>query len=259
MAHVTIMQIADWLLTKRYRLQEMVIMKMNNKLTVLWIIFVLGSFSHDYAPLPQCYFSKPKNVFNVFFVKVGWGWTFLLVGGYIIALLIKHRIDSMAIYAKHLGRLMVETVFWFCCTSLFEIVEGYTGYCIEKSNLLTKIECRKSGFLWSGFDISGHSFLLVFCILIINEELNRAKNFLTRSNTQAAMNNSNHVETEIINVFGLGIKEKVLDGVLEMFSIALMLLMLLWELMLFFTCAYFHTLIQKLFGFFWSWFILCLL
>ena len=241
-----LISISDWLIVKRNRLQDLVIMKTNFKLTVIWIIFVIGSFSHDYFPLPQCYFSRKKNIFNVFFVKIGWGWTFMLVSGYIITLLMKHRIDSKITYVKHIGRLLVETVFWFVCTSIFEIIESFSGYCIDKSEL-SKNACRNNGLLWSGFDISGHSFLLVFCILIINKELNRAKKFSTINNNQMT-NNQAHIEMEIICVFGLEVKEKVIDVVIELFSIALIMLMLLWEVMLFFTCAYFHNLIQKLVG-----------
>lgn len=241
------MTLGDWLVVRRNRLQDLVIMKTNNKLTVLWIIFVIGSFSHDYFPLPKWYFSKPKNILNQYFVKIGWGWTFLLVGGYLVALLIKNRIDSILIYAKHLGRLMVETGFWYLCTSSFEMIEDLTGQCLGNPEIKSKIACRKAAFPWDGFDISGHTFLLTFCVLIINEELSRAKKFMTRYHVQPS-NNQNHVETEIINVFGLGVKEKMLDAILEILSLALILLMLLWEVMLFFTCAYFHSLLQKLIG-----------
>ena len=72
-----------WLLSKRDQLNQLMIVRANSKVTLIWIIFVCGSFSHDYFPLPSCYFSKSSNILNQYFVKIGWAWTSLLVSVYI--------------------------------------------------------------------------------------------------------------------------------------------------------------------------------
>jgi hypothetical protein len=236
-----------WLLSKRDQLFHLMIVRANSKVTLIWIIFVLGSFSHDYFPLPSCYFSKSSNILNQYFVKIGWLWTSLLVSVYMFGVLLKHRIDSKTIYAKHLARLAVLTATWFVCTSLFEYIEALTGYCIGVSpdtEILTKKQCRAAGHLWSGFDISGHCFLLSFCILIINEELSRASSVVASEPAT-----TNHVGEEPIIVLGVWrVKEAVLLGCLQLLKCGLVVLMMLWKCMLLFTCLYFHDMLQKLLG-----------
>ena len=43
---------------------------------------------------------------------------------------------------------------WFCCTTLFEIIEHRSGIC-SVTKYLSKGSCAAKGFRWRGFDISG--------------------------------------------------------------------------------------------------------
>ncbi|KAM7436259.1 fat storage-inducing transmembrane protein 2 [Porites harrisoni] len=45
------------------------------KAAIYWLVILTGSFLHDFLPFPQSYLSNKRNVFNVYFVKLGWGWT----------------------------------------------------------------------------------------------------------------------------------------------------------------------------------------
>ena len=90
-------EIVLWISANRERLQNMFVMRRNIKFTLIWITFVIGSFFHDYLPLPASYFSKKGNIFNVYFVKKGWGWTFFLLFGYINSLLIKQKVYNLSL------------------------------------------------------------------------------------------------------------------------------------------------------------------
>lgn len=241
--------VIQWIVLNREHLQKMLVMRRNTKFTLIWITFVIGSFLHDYFPLPGSYFSNRKNFFNVYFVKKGWGWTLVLLSGYISSLLIKQKVNNWHTFYKHLSRLGVTTVLWFIFTTAFEIIENYTGACLGEANLLYKNVCIKKEFLWDGFDISGHCFLLAFCILIINEELNCSTNILTCNHNGVVHSTEPNRGKGIRVIFGIRIREEVFEQAIEWLGFILLLLMVLWEIMLFFTCLYFHTLSQKLLGF----------
>ena len=49
-----------------------------------YIIFVFfGSILGDVLPIPKTYFSRKDNLFNVYFVKLSWGWTMVFVGSFV--------------------------------------------------------------------------------------------------------------------------------------------------------------------------------
>lgn len=242
-------EFVEWVATNRQSLQTMLIMRKNTKFTLIWITFVIGSFLHDYFPLPASYFSNSKNFFNVYFVKKGWGWTVCLLSGYITSLLIKQKVNNWRTFYKHLSRLGVCTMLWFVFTKGFEIIENMTGTCVGGSELSSKQICHRNDFIWDGFDISGHCFLLTFCIMIINEELNCSTNIVTCNHNGVTQPAEPQRGKGVRYILGFPIREEVFENLIEGLSMMLILLMLLWEIMLFFTCLYFHTLSQKLLGF----------
>lgn len=237
-----------WLKNNRKRLQYVLVMQSNVKFTLVWMTFVIGSFSYDFVSLPQSYFSNRRNIFNVLFVKKGWGWTFFVLAGYLFCILLKKRVTNLKVFYQHFTRLFVLTIAWFLSTSIFDIVENYTGSCLGQE-VLDKLNCKENGFIWSGFDVSGHCFLLTFCILIINEELHSTNAYNLSSDDESQSNYTKEKELKSMkSVYGIDIEEKYIDHALEVLSVMLIVFMLLWEVMLFFTCAYFHTLLQKLCG-----------
>lgn len=243
-------EVAGWIATNRGFLQRLLVMKKSIKFTLLWVNFVIGSFVHDFIPFPQSYFSNRKNFFNSFFVKKGWGWTFLLLLAYISIVLIKQKIMSLKTVYKHLSRLIVTTFFWYVFTTMFDVIENWTGMCSGNSSFTTKKDCVKGDMIWDGFDISGHVFLLTFCIMIINEELN-CSDIVSNIHMNGRISSSEQNDPTIgeRNVFGVKIKEEIFEHLIEVLSLLLVLLMILWEMMLLFTCLYFHSLLQKLLGF----------
>ena len=236
----------DWLwcynfvFENRIRLQYLLIMNAKLKFTMLWCYFALGSFLHDYMPLPPSYFSLRKNLFNTVFVKKGWGWTSGLLCAFTLSLLLRKKQNSLVILWKHLIKLIILTLTWYILTSTFEVIESYTGRCVGGESLYLKETCRSNGYLWSGFDISGHCFLLTFCTMVINEELLNSMDSVLQLKSYELQKKH--------KVFGLNFSTMHLCWLVEVASGSLMLLMVLWEVMLFFTCVYFHTLLQKFLG-----------
>jgi hypothetical protein len=135
--------------------------------------------SHDPAFAPT-YFAKKKNIFNVWFVKKGWGWTTVAF----VAFLLMWPGFGKGLSVKRIRatlRYSVITLWWLFVTQWFFgpplIDRGFlfTGGQCEKlqdpgatedmSNAriyLTASACKRAGRKWTGgHDISGHVFLLI--------------------------------------------------------------------------------------------------
>lgn len=220
------------------QIQHLVLWMPQVKALIVWLIFVLGSFIHDFYPLPASYFSSRKNIFNVVFVKRGWGWTCGLLFLFICLDLVR-RESELQIIGKNLLRLFYGTCTWYLVTTSFEQIEHLTGHCDVDTLLASKTECSHAGYTWEGFDISGHCFLLTFCILLINDEIfTFASKSTTRSKSSEITYTKDHGQFH----------HTLLTAMLNLVSVFLTVLMILWEIMLFFTCSYFHTVHQKLIG-----------
>ncbi|RVE71156.1 hypothetical protein OJAV_G00071270 [Oryzias javanicus] len=204
---------------------------------VRWIVpwmFVLitsvGSILKELELVPETYFSSSKNVFNVYFVKLSWGWTLLLLTPF---LLLSHSSVSRGVssLAKRLLSLAVATAVWYVCTETFFYIEDATGSCFDsgapgpvKKDFSSKASCRRAGFHWDGFDISGHSFILAYSTLLIVEET--APMALVRTARLSALPRT----------------------VLALLYVALNLIVVMWVWMFACTSVYFHDPSHKLLG-----------
>ncbi|XP_051887062.1 acyl-coenzyme A diphosphatase FITM2 isoform X2 [Pristis pectinata] len=166
-----------------------------------------------------------------YFVKFSWGWTVGLLLPFIFTS--NYFVQRDVLYAlRRITSCVVGTVVWFLSTRIFHIVENFTGECFESQNMTVlhefenKHACSKQGHLWIGFDISGHSFLLSYCVLMIIEET-------------AIMNELHKVEQK---------PGKATSTIIKSLFIALNALFLLWIWMFFCTAVYFHDLPQKIIG-----------
>ncbi|CAI9536000.1 unnamed protein product [Staurois parvus] len=205
---------------------------------LLACVTVGGSLVKEFWPLPDSYFNSKRNFLNVYFVKLSWGWTlslllpFIGLTNYIVT-------RSVPAVFRRIGTLLVGTIIWYVCTNFFMYVENATGSCYvsemqpeNKTEHGDKRECIKSGGFWVGFDISGHSFLLPYCVLMILEEaaILRDERF----------------------------KKHGMKPLIHALVVSLGLLVSIWALMFFCTSIYFHTPWQKIFGTFFgilSWYI----
>ncbi|KAJ4935062.1 fat storage-inducing transmembrane protein 2 [Gymnodraco acuticeps] len=143
---------------------------------IFLLISVVGSVLKELELVPQTYFSSTRNALNVYFVKVSWGWTLLLLTPFLL-LSNSSFSRSVSFLCRRLLSLAVATAVWYAFTETFFYIEDATGSCYETDALdvvnkefVSKASCRRAGFLWDGYDISGHSFILAYSALFIVEE-----------------------------------------------------------------------------------------
>lgn len=217
----------------------------------LFFISLIG----DFMPYPKTYFARSDNLFNVYFVKMGWAWTLLLSSPFLF--MTSYTLccgDVQRMIKHHLPRLVIATFFWFVWTKLFNVIENAYGHCNNRK-FDSKSTCLKAGAFWNGFDISGHAFILIYSSLVLieearpivgweyikehirNEEHNRVVG--EKSSTNPLRNlNDNDIKTLKI------LYEKYTPAIRTLF-IGVTVLQLLWDIMLVCTMLYYHKMIEK--------------
>ncbi|OAA74517.1 alpha-galactosidase [Akanthomyces lecanii RCEF 1005] len=135
------------------------------------------------------YFARKSNLFNLYFVKRGWGWTTAAL----LAFVLTHPSVgvSPAARARAVARWAAVTAWWVLvvqwCFGAPIIDRGFRwtgGQCdlaelgvatgtADAAALMTAVACKASGGKWrGGHDISGHVFLLTLgSALLMNEVL----------------------------------------------------------------------------------------
>lgn len=213
------------------------------KVAIYWLIVVLGSFIRDFFPLPRSYLSYTKNVFNVYFVKLGWGWTWTLLSVLVLMSSAILTSGNVILIIRHYIRLIVATIAWFLWVNFFERIEHLSGSCKGETRHGTKYTCHKHGYFWDGFDISGHTFLLIHCCLTISEEIKVVKLM-----EDLEREGDSHESPSGPMSFKSKYWYKLLSPFINTTFLFTALLMVLWEAMLVSTCVYFHTIYQKTLG-----------
>jgi hypothetical protein len=142
------------------------------KLLVSFTIIIIGSILKSMDLTPNSYLALKHNIFNRYFAKLGWAWTIGLLGPFIYLTLIKDH-NHWEIFTRHLVRLLIATGVWYIITFMFVNFESYTGQCKHADMRgVSRRVCISKGHEWQeGHDFSGHTFLLLYSLLIINEEV----------------------------------------------------------------------------------------
>ena len=167
------------------------------------------------------------NPVNQYLVKLAWGWTCCLV---LLHHLQETRGPGQPSLLTKVARLGAGSLVWYLGARLaFPWLEERTGVC-PSSSLLTRRTCFKAGFQWTGFDISGHCFLLTFNNLFILEEVQEEK-----------MKEKEDQE-------GTGDRSGGQEVPLSWSRLILCVLMVAWDVMVVCTCLYFHTTLEKMVG-----------
>ena len=177
----------------------------------------------------------------------------------------------MAIIKNNMSRLVIASLVWYSVTSFFNLVESKTGVC-EITKYHKKESCRAHGYLWRGFDISGHCFLLIFCNLVMYEEgkaylgWERIKDYIRNEEHKRVSDDAGRSDTPLSKLkneefllvrFELTIKLNFINSVLfrtqypkstpvvrSLFCL-MAVLMMFWDFMLLITVLYFHMMIEK--------------
>ncbi len=232
------------------------------RLTAYAILLLVVSYVGNDQPVPKTYFAQSRNFLNTYLVKYCWGWTSTLTGVFITSVYCGNRSHLV----KSFARLAAATAIWFICTNLFNVIDKYTGQCtLEAQEVLeafrVKRSCVKNGGNWDSFDISGHFFLLIWCVLFITEESNAitawyySKEILRHElqsgeNTDSQINDSGTFADTTLKSFLAKQLQRfrttcVQSQFVEILFVGLAVMTLFWEMMLVVTVLYFHTMIEK--------------
>lgn len=229
--------------------------------------------SYDPQDAPS-YFAKKSNVFNVYFVKIGWFWTTLAF----FTLIFTHsshgppfRLQLTKRRVQAIFRYMTITAVWVFVTQWFfgpAIVDRsfrWTGgRCSQvlatgltekmeqgdAKDVFTHAACKAIGGQWrGGHDISGHVFLLILGsgmlwlellpAVLYNEGLREKR----RIRTADGLVRSASIETEHSSRVAVGERQELGLGVKVALAVAG-----LSGWMLLMTAAYFHTWFEKVTG-----------
>nr|CAG4634853.1 EOG090X07YX [Alona affinis] len=227
----------------------------NIKVGVYILLVFFGSILGDVLPIPGTYFSRKDNLFNVYFVKLSWGWTMSFVGSFIYLTSNIYSCGDKAQIRKHFLRLLLATINWFFWTNLFVYIEDSYGYC-SKAIVRGRKSCLTKGFTWNGFSISGHTFILIYCTLIIMEE---AKALVNWDSIKDHVRNEEHNRSSEDSSGATSpldsLTSEQFDHVKEKYGqftpyirvafIGMTLLALIWDVMLLATIIYFHSTPEK--------------
>ncbi|KAJ3370709.1 TatD DNase [Kappamyces sp. JEL0680] len=126
----------------------------------------IASILSSIFTIPPSFFSDKTNPLNVYGVKLGWFWTTALGLGMILT-----SPRGSAHRTKAALRLAVATFYWWIAVAIIGLVFRYIGSC-SQDGIATFQKCRAGNGVWSGFDISGHVFLLLHSSLFLLEEMN---------------------------------------------------------------------------------------
>lgn len=240
--------------------RKVLLVDTSTKLGIYICVITLVSLLVDLFPFPRTFFSDKRNPLNIYFVKWGWGWTCTLLGIFIY--LTSHTYcggDRKAIN-RHLSRLAVATSWWFICTRLFTHIQETVGHCspigaaatpsnVADAMALDRDACEIAGHRWLAFDVSGHAFLLIHCLLTISEEVRCIAGW-ERIDELAAQEQQNSDTSRLSGEQLDSIRSSYASHTpyIRLMMVVLSLLVILWDIMLLATAIYFHNLPQKLTG-----------
>lgn len=230
-------------------------LKVGIYLAALFIVSIIC----DFAPLPKTYMSRSDNIFNAYFVKYAWGWNLLFLVPFVIFTSYIYTCGNRdKMLKKHIPRIVIATCAWYFWTKLFNIIETGYGKCNARS-LTSKEACLKSGYFWNGFDISGHSFILIYGSLVIIEECRAIMNwesireFLRNEEHNRTVREPSASNNPLRNLsheqlFTLKQSYEKYTPYIRILFITMTVLQILWDVMLICTMLYYHIMIEKFIG-----------
>ena len=215
------------------------------RLFIYLSLVLIGGLLNDLAPLltRSTMFKVHKtNVLKHWFVKMGWLWTTLLICPLMeltSSILSSRNKDTfMTIFKRrfpYLLRYFINTFIWWESTKQFRLIDNWTG----------------SKFL-SRFDISGHTFLLIYPNLILIEEsvvMIGWERFGQHLFEQ--MNNTGRRQRVLQHEYQFKLY-KLHSQTLRILFVLITILSLIWDFMLVQTLIFSHTIFQKLVAVIWA-------
>ena len=77
------------------------------KITLYSFSLFFGSLLFDFLPVPRTYLAMRDNIFNIYFVKIGWAWLLFIVGSFVYLTSATYGCGKSTIIQQHMGRLVV--------------------------------------------------------------------------------------------------------------------------------------------------------
>ena len=221
-----------------------------NKALLLLIIVVLGSALCAYELSPETPFSDRHNPMNVYLMKMSWGWTLICIVPTVLITSFLYSGFNFRVILRHFARIGIAHLVWMSVTTLFVVVDSYTGVCAENEDILERSECIKRGHYWAGFDISGHVFLLTYYIYVITEECANIKLEVWDEYDSAL-----HYENRVVDKLNDGTKQilpqmhRLTGFFVDKLELLALTEILLWMVMVIATSLYFHSFAEKILGY----------
>lgn len=155
---------------------------------------------------------------------------------------------------------MFATCAWLVWINTFHYIETNFGRCYNTKDiqLQEKTKCLQVGKFWSGLDISGHAFIIIYSSLILAEEgrsligWEGIKDLIIQeehTRTVATENSIGPLKNLCDEDFQFLKKAyKVLTPYLRGLFITMTMQQLLWDVMLVATILYYHNMAEKFLG-----------
>ena len=210
------------------------------KLKVLFVMVLIASGICSVSFAPRTYFDDKKNLLNRVFVKFSWGWTLLLLLPLVTLSSYVYEKGSKVEVFKNLLRIGLAHVIWYVVTTGFVLLDYAVGTC-SNAAYEYRSACHNSGSMWYGFDISGHTFLLSYCILVVTEEC------IPVAPTE--WHQAGNIISSIVEPGHLPKAYHKISLVMRALRLYAVILTLLDTLMVVTTNLYFHTMPEKILGF----------
>ncbi|XP_051176832.1 acyl-coenzyme A diphosphatase FITM2 [Leptopilina boulardi] len=220
----------------------------------------LGSIVTDAIKVPRSYFSRSDNALNRYFIKWAWGWLLTTMIPWVVLTVHTIGCGRRIVLIKHVVRLIFATCAWIFWINLFHYIETNFGRCYNTKDILLqeKSKCLQVGKFWSGLDISGHAFIIIYSSLILAEEgrsligWEGIKDLIIQeehTRTVATENSTGPLKNLCDEDFQFLKKAyKVLTPYLRGLFITMTMQQLLWDVMLVATILYYHNMAEKFLG-----------
>ena len=140
--------------------------------------------------LQSRYFEDKNNFLNRNFAKLGWGWTLCCVIPVSLLTSLLYSGFNFTMTLRHLSRVGVAHCMFLGITSLIVTNKALSvglGYC-SSIRYRNQADCNTNGEKWTELDISGHTFLLAYCIFVLTEECKAIRQWPSYQNILAKGN-----------------------------------------------------------------------
>ena len=266
------------------------------RLLFYFCLIVFGGIVGDFAPI-LCKAFMPirtdkSSYVNQYFVKIGWFWTLVLMVPFIAmtsevmssfvskeeaikkesgdeshdhgnennksSKMKKIKYIIFRLLSKDTARMIVNTIVWYVSVNSFVSIEKSVGSC-SLSSVTIRETCMKKGGSWTGFDISGHTFLLMFSTLLMLEEVSVMIGWEHPFGNHLKEKNQVFTKTLRVGPNKQFVTFEKLSTFIRINFIFVTFFILVWDFMLIQTALFYHTMIQKAAAGLWaalSWFVL---